>query len=69
MTRKNVMKEGLTFVHSDTFGMVVDYTGGAVVNAECRGYTEFGRLLNRWSSDQIPEDLGAQFVHTSININ
>ena len=56
-------------VYSDPLGLAVDYTGGAVVNAECRGYPESERLLNRWLSDQMPEDLGAQLVLTSISIN
>ena len=33
------------FFYSDTVGMVADYTGGAVVNAECRGYPYFGKLI------------------------
>ena len=36
------MRDDQDFVYSDTVGLVVDYTGGAVVNAECRGYPYFG---------------------------
>ena len=69
VTRRNFMKDDQAFVHSDTVGLVVDYTRGAVVNAECRNCPEFGKLLSRWLKERLPEELRDRFVHKSININ
>jgi len=68
-SRQNVMKEGMDFVYSDTFGLVADWTGRVIPKEECKRYPEFGKVLNRWLKDSIPEELGAEFVCTSININ
>jgi hypothetical protein len=67
--RNNVMKEGAEFVYSDTVGIVADYTGHVIPKEELRRYPAFSQLLNRWLRDNMPDDLGAEFVYTSININ
>lgn len=69
VTRQNVMREGETFVYSDTVGIVADRTGHLLAKEETRNHPEFARLLNRWLRERIPDDLGAKFVFTSININ
>jgi len=69
VTRLNVMREGQTFVYSDTLGLVADRTGHIIAKEETKRYPEFGQALNRWLGDNLPADLGADFVCTSININ
>lgn len=69
-TRKNVMKEGETFVYSDTVGLVADRTGKILAKEETRRYPHFGQLLCRWLRERIDrKQLGTEFVFTSININ
>merc|ERR1719367_156384 len=69
MTRLNVMQPGQTFVWSDTMGLVADRTGHIVAKEETRRYPQFGQFLCRWLCDNLPSDLGMDFVFTSININ
>uniref|UniRef100_A0A7S4RRD2 Uncharacterized protein n=1 Tax=Alexandrium monilatum TaxID=311494 RepID=A0A7S4RRD2_9DINO len=69
VTRQNVMKPGQTFIYSDTVGLVADRTGHIVAKEETRRYPQFGQFLCRWLRDHTPDDLGADFVFTSININ
>ncbi|CAK0858732.1 unnamed protein product [Prorocentrum cordatum] len=69
-TRKNVMREGQTFVYSDTIGFVADRTGHILAKEETKRYPQVGVLFNRWLKDHIDrEHLGTDFVYTSININ
>merc|ERR1719456_863671 len=59
----------MTYVYSDTIGLVADYCGRCVVKEEARRYPAFSMLINRWFRDHAPADVDAELVYTSININ
>lgn len=68
-TRKNVMREGQTWIYSDTLGVTTDRTGHVLLREESRLYPDFCRLLCRWLRDHVPAGTSADFRWTSININ
>ena len=68
-TRKNVMKEHVHAVASDTFGLISLRGAGTACKKESREFPVVARLLNRWLHDWLPEDLSAHFFHTSIAVN
>lgn len=67
-TRENVMPEGVTFVHSDTLGMIPSRDGRAISSRECLDYPNVVRLFCQWLRDRLPEDV-KDFGFTSINVN
>lgn len=68
-TRKNVMREGESYVYSDNVGATASRDGRLLATEQVRLYPGFCTLVNRWFRDHLPEDMGADFVWTSININ
>jgi len=68
--RSNVMKEGVTTVHSDTLGLVASYDGAVLVTAATTDYPEFSQVLCRRLSDHMPQELSKhRFGWSSINVN
>uniref|UniRef100_A0A7S4QAD1 Uncharacterized protein n=1 Tax=Alexandrium monilatum TaxID=311494 RepID=A0A7S4QAD1_9DINO len=68
--RGNVMPEGVTFVHSDTIGLIKMSTcERTLVTVGSKRYQEFTQLLTKWLKDRTPKEFGQEFPYTSININ
>merc|ERR1719356_882188 len=67
-TRLNVMRDGRTWVHSDTVGIIPTRDGRLLVTPPTSDYPDVMRLLNRYLRDNSPSDL-KNFPFTSININ
>ena len=66
-TRKNVMRSGVTFVYSDTMGIVRSRDGRIVLTAPTRNYPDFMQLLCTWVRNATP--FATPFPFTGINMN
>ncbi|CAE8591738.1 unnamed protein product, partial [Polarella glacialis] len=67
--RQNVMKEGVTFVHSDTLGLLAGRDGSVLVTAATTEYKEVTQIICKWLEDHTPKDLKNKFCFSSINVN
>jgi len=69
-TRQNVMKEGQSFVFSDTLGLVAGYDGSVMVTQATSEYSAVTRLIGQWLKDHTPPELQQHgFGFSSINVN
>ncbi len=66
-TRKNVMREGLDWVYSDTLGVVRSRDGRLVLTRPTREHPDFMRLLCTWIRSTRP--FPNTFPFTSISLN
>lgn len=68
VTRKNVMHEDETWVHSDTIGLLKDRLGDVHLTCSTRRYPQVTELFARWLTDRLPGDV-KNFTFTSMNVN
>merc|ERR1719350_1351809 len=66
--RRNVMKDGQTWVFSDTLGLLRDRQGDIHLTAPTRRYPQVAELMARWLVDRLPEEC-RDFKFTSMNVN
>jgi len=67
--RINVMREGITWVHSDTIGAMARRDGLILPTATTAKYPNFVKVITTYLADHMPKELKDSFVFTSININ
>eukprot|EP00421_Protoceratium_reticulatum_P005672 CAMPEP_0168365690 /NCGR_PEP_ID=MMETSP0228-20121227/4847_1 /TAXON_ID=133427 /ORGANISM="Protoceratium reticulatum, Strain CCCM 535 (=CCMP 1889)" /LENGTH=448 /DNA_ID=CAMNT_0008378477 /DNA_START=9 /DNA_END=1355 /DNA_ORIENTATION=+ len=68
--RVNVMKEGQTWVNSDTVGLNCGRDGSVHITPPTESYKDVMRLLCQWMKDRQPAELkGVPFHFTSVNMN
>lgn len=67
--RINVMQTGQEWVHSDNVGAVARRDGKILPQSSTKKYQYMMKLLNRYITDNLPEDFKGKFAYTSININ
>lgn len=67
--RINVMREGITWVHSDTLGGMARRDGLIRPTPPTLKYPNFMKVLTRYLSDHLPQEFKTLFVYTSINVN
>lgn len=68
-TRQNVLPEGQEYVFSDTLGLIRARDGRYMEKEATREFPEVTKLLGRWMRDHSPDEFGAPFPFTSINVN
>lgn len=68
-SRGNVMREGIKWVNSDTFGLLNSYDGRVVISPATRHYPSVSKIFSKWITDNYPSELGGRPVFTSINVN
>ena len=69
-TRTNVFPVGVTYINSDTLGLVRTRTGTVVVTSLTKKYPMPFLLFCKWLRDNLPSSLfDMQFPFTSINVN
>jgi hypothetical protein len=66
--RTNVMREGQTWVLSDTLGLLRDRMGDTHLTVATRRYPQVTELLSRWLVERLPEE-AKDFKFTSLNLN
>lgn len=66
--RVNVMREGQSWVWSDTLGLLRDRIGDIHLTQSSEKYPEFVGVINKWLMDRLPADM-KPFVWTSLNVN
>merc|ERR1719265_801046 len=67
-TRVNVMQKDVTWVWSDTLGLIRDRMGDIHLTQATKQYPEVVRLFNKWLTDRLPEEARG-FKFTSLNVN
>jgi len=67
--RVNVMKEGQTWVNSDTIGLSTGREGDVHIHKATPRYPNVAKLLSRFIRSRQPAELKTQFHFTSINMN
>ena len=67
--RKNVMRDGQEWVHSETLGVVLSRAGRILLSRITREYPDFMRLLCNWIQNMRPTALKDPFPFTSISMN
>jgi len=67
--RVNVMKNGQTWVNSDTVGLSTGREGDVHAQRPTFMYPHVMKLMNKYIRDRQPPELKAQFHFTSINMN
>jgi len=66
--RTNVMKEGQTWVWSDTLGLLIDRIGDIHITSATTMYPAVMRIIVQWLRERLPPE-AAKFGFTSINLN
>merc|ERR1719414_972742 len=66
--RTNVMKEGQTWVWSDTLGLLIDRIGDIHITTATLMYPAVTRIIVQWLRERLPPEV-AQFGFTSLNLN
>lgn len=68
VARVNVMQENVTWVWSDTLGLLRDRIGDIHLTQSSKRYPEFVQVLSQWLTDRLPEEAKG-FKFTSLNVN
>lgn len=66
--RTNVMREGVTWVWSDTLGLLRDRIGDIHISQATLIYPEVIEVINKWFMDRLPPE-AKNFKYTSLNVN
>jgi len=66
--RVNVMQKDVTWVWSDTMGLLRDRTGDIHLTQATKSYPEFVQVVSKWLTDRLPKE-AACFKFTSLNLN
>lgn len=67
--RKNVMPEGVTWVHCETIGLLHCSGGRLIATLHCKQYPKVLSILAQWMKDNRPEGHSKDFPFTSIIVN
>jgi len=67
--RKNVMREGVTWVHSDNFGLLQHHGQMPWLTSKTVKHASFMGLLSQWAREKVRARYGIDFPFTSICIN